>query len=373
MPAEKFANNAGTTLSAAVTSPTATTVSVASASGFPSAAQYRVRIDDELLLVTAGAGTTTWTVTRGAEGTTAATHASGAAVTHVLTAGGLEQGRLDFTPLSLCEGRLTLQSGTPVPTTDQTAKTSVYFAPFLGNRVALYDGAAWKVLAFAEVSVAVPNTTNTPFDVFAHDNNGSVALETVNWTNDTTRATALATQDGVYVKSGAATRRYLGTGRTTGTSGQCEDSQAKRFLWNLAHRVPRPMQATDSTDLWTYTTAAWRAANGSTANRVEFVLGLALGPVEATARANAYNSTDNVDVATGIGLDSTTANAAVLVGGTVMSTHMHGIHAHYQGQPAAGYHFLQWLEYSPATGTTTWSGDAGLTYWQAGLFGRVHA
>ena len=37
--------------------------------------------------MTAGAGTTTWTVTRGAESTTAASHADGAAVTHVLTAG----------------------------------------------------------------------------------------------------------------------------------------------------------------------------------------------------------------------------------------------------------------------------------------------
>ncbi len=56
-----------------------TTVSVASASGFPTSA-FRIRIDDELMNVTSGFGTTTWTVTRGVNGSTATTHASGQSV-----------------------------------------------------------------------------------------------------------------------------------------------------------------------------------------------------------------------------------------------------------------------------------------------------
>ena len=50
-----------------------TTVAVASATGFPTTA-YRIRVDDELMNVTGGFGTTTWTVTRGVNGTTAASH-----------------------------------------------------------------------------------------------------------------------------------------------------------------------------------------------------------------------------------------------------------------------------------------------------------
>jgi hypothetical protein len=42
-----------------------------------------VKVDSEIMVVTAGAGTTTWTVTRAADGTTAATHNAGAAVTIV--------------------------------------------------------------------------------------------------------------------------------------------------------------------------------------------------------------------------------------------------------------------------------------------------
>ncbi len=90
MATEQFSNNAQTSLSAPITSSTATSISVASALSFPGAAQFRIRIDNELMLVTGGAGTTTWTVTRGIEGTAAATHAIGAAVTHILTAGALE-------------------------------------------------------------------------------------------------------------------------------------------------------------------------------------------------------------------------------------------------------------------------------------------
>ncbi|HET9324750.1 MAG TPA: hypothetical protein VFO03_12800 [Gaiellaceae bacterium] len=69
---------ASTTLSGAITT-NQTTVSVASASGFPSS-QFKIRIDDEVMTVTAGFGTTTWTVTRGSSGTTAASHVTGQTV-----------------------------------------------------------------------------------------------------------------------------------------------------------------------------------------------------------------------------------------------------------------------------------------------------
>jgi hypothetical protein len=65
---------ASTTLAAAITA-SQTTVTVASASGFPSS-QFKIRIDDEVMTVTGGFGTPTWSVTRGSSGTTAAAHAS---------------------------------------------------------------------------------------------------------------------------------------------------------------------------------------------------------------------------------------------------------------------------------------------------------
>lgn len=85
---ERLANNATSTLAAALSSG-ATSLTVAAAAAFPNAGNFRIKIDAELLLVTAVAGNV-FTVTRGAEGTTAAAHTSGSAVKHVLTAASLE-------------------------------------------------------------------------------------------------------------------------------------------------------------------------------------------------------------------------------------------------------------------------------------------
>jgi prepilin-type N-terminal cleavage/methylation domain-containing protein len=81
-----------TTLAAAISSTSQTSITVASAAGFPTVIPYLVKVDNEILLVDAGAGTTTWTVTRGQAGTTAATHAAAAPVTqkqrtHVVACG----------------------------------------------------------------------------------------------------------------------------------------------------------------------------------------------------------------------------------------------------------------------------------------------
>jgi Tfp pilus assembly protein PilV len=69
-----------TTLASAITD-TQTSITVASATGFPTVAPYLVKVESELMLVNAGVGTTTWTVKRGQLGTTATTHSAGASVT----------------------------------------------------------------------------------------------------------------------------------------------------------------------------------------------------------------------------------------------------------------------------------------------------
>lgn len=74
-----------TTLNGALTSG-ASSLTVRDAVGFPSlsaSGPFKVLIDTEVLSVTAGHGTTTWTVARAQDGTTAAAHADGATVTLV--------------------------------------------------------------------------------------------------------------------------------------------------------------------------------------------------------------------------------------------------------------------------------------------------
>lgn len=72
-----------TSLAAAITTTGQSSITVSDYLGFPTTGTFAILIDSEVLSVTAGHSTTTWTVSRGQQGTTAATHSNGATVTHV--------------------------------------------------------------------------------------------------------------------------------------------------------------------------------------------------------------------------------------------------------------------------------------------------
>lgn len=59
---------------------TTTTITVDTIVGFPTTAPFNIRVDSEVMTVTDGAGSTTWTVKRGVEDTVAAAHAKAASV-----------------------------------------------------------------------------------------------------------------------------------------------------------------------------------------------------------------------------------------------------------------------------------------------------
>jgi hypothetical protein len=93
MAIERFTNDSSSTLNGAINN-SVTSLDVTSAATFPSSPQFRIKIDTELLLVTGVAGTT-FTVTRGVEGTTAASHSNGATVIHILTSGAVSRFKTD--------------------------------------------------------------------------------------------------------------------------------------------------------------------------------------------------------------------------------------------------------------------------------------
>jgi hypothetical protein len=60
--------------------------------------------------------------------------------------------RQQFSP-AICEGRLTLTSGTPVTTADVTAAATLRFTPYKGSRIALPWGGYWRLYEFLEQSI----------------------------------------------------------------------------------------------------------------------------------------------------------------------------------------------------------------------------
>jgi hypothetical protein len=282
-----------------------------------------------------------------------------------ITAAGVFGGAVNT---NMVGGRLTLASGTPVTTTDQTAKTTVYYTPYIGDRIALYYSSQWQSVAFTEKSVAVPSNTNTPFDIFGYYSGSALALEAVAWTNDTTRATALTTQDGILVKSGSTDRRYLGTGRTTSVSGQTEDSDQYRMIYNYYNQVRRTLKKLDTTASWSWATASFQPQNGSNANRVGVMVGY-VGPVVDLTMMSWATQSGAGTMYNGIDEDGTSVNDAD-AGGFSEITGRAQMIARLTKAPTLGYHFYQAIERGATGGT--WYGSYGANTSQgAGITGSV--
>lgn len=256
--------------------------------------------------------------------------------------------------------RLTLTTSVPVTTSDVTGATTIYCTPYLGNRIALYNGTNWDVLTSAQFSVALGTITNDQgYDVFCYSNSGTPTLEILAWTNNTTRATALAYQDGVLVKSGDATRRYAGSFLTTATT-TTEDSAAKRYLFNYSNRVERPMIRQDGTASWNYTTATWRQANASTSNQLNFFVGVVEENIDTSLLTQYSNSTASIAGYGALGLNSTStiyrANSAMSGGANkITSSTVRDFIT-----PVLGKNYIAWLENSDAAGTGTFYGAGAL-------------
>jgi hypothetical protein len=87
--AEQLTNFGRTTLNGNINDST-TSVVVTDGSVFPATGNFRLNVEDELMLCTSRS-TNTLTVTRGIEGTSAAAHSTGVYVTQVATAGAVQQ------------------------------------------------------------------------------------------------------------------------------------------------------------------------------------------------------------------------------------------------------------------------------------------
>jgi hypothetical protein len=275
--------------------------------------------------------------------------------------------------LNMCEFRLTLTTGTPVTTSDVIGVGTIYFSPYKGNRIALYDGSNWHMRTSAEMSIAVAaGVGGTVYDVFCYDNSGTPTLELLAWASQTARATALTTQDGVLVKSGATTRRYVGTVVNAGVS-TTTDSVTRRYVWNYYNRILRPMRVVEATDSWAYSTPAYRAANSSASNILDFVVGVSEDTVSAEVLAFGSNTVAAASQIVGIGLDSFVglATGCLVAPTNVTANYLTAMTAAVTIYPGIGRHFLAWIEYCTG-GTGTFYGDNGTpAVSQSGIHGRI--
>jgi hypothetical protein len=249
-------------------------------------------------------------------------------------------------------GRLTLESGVPVSSTDQTAKTTIYYTPYNGSVISIYNGTSWGSYSFSELSLTTSGlAANSNYDIFAYVSGSTVTLEySAAWTNDTTRSSALSLLNGVYVKSSDNTRRYLGSIRSN-ASTQFTDSQANRLVWNFNNRVLRCMSVIAYTGSHTYNGGAREWNGGTSVTRLYFITGisgdtfLANGSYSITSGGFSCNAWFGVDsTTTQFGNSTTDDRAAVFTRRAMTSI----------GQVNFGYHYLTAIQSTESAGTSTY-------------------
>ena len=274
----------------------------------------------------------------------------------------------------LCDGRLTLTTGVPVTTADVTGATTVYFTPYKGSRIALYDGSStWTEITFSEVSIALGTVTaNKPYDVFGYNNGGTLVLEILVWTNDTTRATAMTLVNGVRCKTGATTRRLLGTLYTTSTTATA-DAEATRYLLNEKHPVAK--SARKYTALGNTAMAADSAYRAYQNSAVETQVNWLQSPNNFTMLTSTTCSADN---AAGrifsLGVDSSTAASAAATANGSGNASVMASTVVYVGVPAEGRHYACSVEGGSNVGINSNGANAmlGALTMAAGVAGIVY-
>jgi hypothetical protein len=195
--------------------------------------------------------------------------------------------------------------------------------------------------------------------VFCYDNSGVPTLELTAWTNSTTRATALVYLDGILVKSGATTRRYLGsfychTNGQTASSLTNTGATTGRYIFNYYNRVLLRMQRFESTSSWAYNVNAYRQANGSTVNQLNFFIGVVEDAVNCSQVGLANIVAVNAGAATAIGLNSTTSplNGSQTFLNSMVSNFATFGSSTVNVTPSLGLNYLAWIEYGNSGGCT---------------------
>lgn len=290
-------------------------------------------------------------------------------------------------------GRITLATATPVMVSDQAAKTTIYYSPYITATVPIYNGSTWTNTAFTELSVATTDTAKSPAaigaskvnDWFVWSDSGTLRVgHGPDWTNDTTRSagTALTLVNGIYLNNASITNgpaasrgTYVGTTRSNASSqldwilgGDANDgSPASLFVWNMYNRVNIGKVIRDTRSSHSYTTAAYQGINATTGMRLNMVTGLNEENVTTTFTLIATTSSASVALAGGIGLDSTSTNIgtagytllSVGSGNLISSTSL------WSGTIGLGVHYVAALEYG-AAGTTQYGlsapAQSGMTY-----------
>lgn len=306
-------------------------------------------------------------------------------------------GLAEINPLAIDnnpQGRITPTTAVPVITAAATAVASVFYTPYLGNKIPLWNGFNFEMREFTELTNTLASTTpnhgpaagaaSKNYDLFVHLVGGVPALTRgAAWFSDTARSTAaendLQRVKGRLVNLNAITNgpaagygTYVGTIRTDAggatvthtfaTSGS-GGAAGTLGVWNMYNRKLFRPTVIDTTASWTQSSSTPAALNGSNSNRINFINGLVedinFGFVYASVTSPA---TSGAFFLIGIGLDVTNAISSkrgqIFNQAAVTKTEIcEGI---MDGNAGLGFHFYQAIQAGDNANTFTVNGNNGV-------------
>lgn len=278
----------------------------------------------------------------------------------------------------------------PVPTSDQSAATAVYYRPDTGNLIPIPDGTNFGVREFSELTLTLNSnhTANSIYDVFVWSDSGTLRVGTgPAWSTGTAgsgaRGTGAGTTElqklkGLPVNKVAITLRnggttysvsakcaiYVGSIYMDGTNGQISchvtAGQSRKWgVWNAFNRKRIILKVRDSTASWSYTTSTWRASNNDANNKATIFAGLPDEYFDCVFQQKWQLSGASAGSGgVGIGYNSTSAissfapeNTSISVSGGANSSSGITHSARYAAIPAIGINNIQSLEWGNTSGT----------------------
>lgn len=298
------------------------------------------------------------------------------------------------------QGRLTLTSATPVLNADVTAATTVYYTPYTGLLVPIYNGTSFvptSIVSEQQITLVASHTANNIYDFFEFSNSGVPTLGTgPSWSAGTsgsitagscargtgTGGAALASVQGIPTNAVSMTIRYgngtvtatvpanqatyLGSMFVDGSNGQVSclvgfGQSRKCGIWNAYNRVRTVLLVGDGTASWSGNASGlFRASNGASANLGTVFAGLPYEGVDNTFVQYVNGaSTGAAACSIGIGLNSTTVASGKTGSFLVQSVSSTGsdLVARYTLPPFIGINNIQCLEKDNTNGgTRTFSG-----------------
>lgn len=243
-----------------------------------------------------------------------------------------------LSPVTPPQGYLTLTSATPIIAADVASATAVYYTPFVGNQLPIYNGSLMVPTSFSELTLtlAAQHALNSHYDVFVfRDSCGVVTIATgPAWTTITAgsgaRGTGAGTTELQRVNGFWTNKAWLGTARNgastysippnmgtyvgslyiDGTAGQitCHKSygQSRKWgVWNAYNRQTVELIQGDATASWTYSTATVRQSRADATNFLTTFAGLPETSVAIDMKQTCSTSNSQSGAQIGPGLNVT--------------------------------------------------------------------